>query len=158
MSTKKQTTFYTALAVGSILLVSLLSLTCLTDFPYVHSDESWLAGLTRSMMEEKSSGHHTDGTERTDRILKKKLRKIHQPFGHAPPSISLTPSSDTLMESKFFSIFCKWPLFPFSDTRFPPSALSLGWQALELYGFVIWQEADFFKAPEKVYSLWLFSV
>ncbi len=54
MSTKKQTTFYTALAVGSILLVSLLSLTCLTDFPYVHSDESWLAGLTRSMMEEKS--------------------------------------------------------------------------------------------------------
>ena len=34
-----------------LITYTLLSLQTLTDFPWVHSDESWLAGLTRNMME-----------------------------------------------------------------------------------------------------------
>ena len=39
-----------------IVLFSLVSLAFLEQFPFVHSDESWLAGLTRGMMEEGSIG------------------------------------------------------------------------------------------------------
>lgn len=42
------------MAAAYILLFSLLSLATLELFPYVHSDESWLAGLTRAMMREGS--------------------------------------------------------------------------------------------------------
>lgn len=34
----------------------LISLSFLTSFPFVHSDESWLSGLTRNMMESKDFG------------------------------------------------------------------------------------------------------
>jgi len=34
-----------------LIVYTLLSLCSLTDFPWVHSDESWLAGLTRNMVE-----------------------------------------------------------------------------------------------------------
>lgn len=34
----------------------LISLSFLTDFPFVHSDESWLSGLTRNMMEKGDLG------------------------------------------------------------------------------------------------------
>lgn len=43
-------------AVFYIALFSLVSLLFLERFPYVHSDESWLAGLSRGMLEEKSIG------------------------------------------------------------------------------------------------------
>lgn len=39
-----------------ILLFSLVSLTFLESFPFVHSDEGWLAGLSRAMMTEGSIG------------------------------------------------------------------------------------------------------
>lgn len=39
-----------------IILFSLVSLAFLECFPYVHSDESWLAGLSRAMMEEGDIG------------------------------------------------------------------------------------------------------
>ncbi|TCL44549.1 ArnT family glycosyltransferase [Harryflintia acetispora] len=39
-----------------ILLFFLLNLCFLTRFPFVHSDESWLAGLSRNMMEQRSLG------------------------------------------------------------------------------------------------------
>ena len=45
---------YHGAAILYIVLHTLISLAFLERFPYVHSDESWLAGLTRAMMEEKS--------------------------------------------------------------------------------------------------------
>lgn len=39
-----------------ILLYFVLNLLFLTEFPYVHSDESWLSGLTRNMLETGSLG------------------------------------------------------------------------------------------------------
>lgn len=45
-----------AAAVLYILVFSLVSLAFLERFPYVHSDESWLAGLSRGMLAEKSIG------------------------------------------------------------------------------------------------------
>lgn len=52
--TGKKTMHLTAAAY--ILIFSLISLTTLTDFPYVHSDESWLAGLSRAMMTQRDPG------------------------------------------------------------------------------------------------------
>ena len=43
----------TALVLLYLFLYTLISLLFLTDFPWVHSDESWLAGLTRNMMEHR---------------------------------------------------------------------------------------------------------
>lgn len=37
-----------------IILYFIINITFLTKFPFVHSDESWLSGLSRNMMEEKS--------------------------------------------------------------------------------------------------------
>ncbi|MCI8517814.1 MAG: hypothetical protein HFG75_13275 [Hungatella sp.] len=53
--TPKKKSLYLATA-AYILVFSLISLACLTDFPYVHSDESWLAGLTRAMMTQGDPG------------------------------------------------------------------------------------------------------
>lgn len=39
-----------------LFLYFLVSLTFLTDYPFVHSDEAWLSGLTRNMMESGSLG------------------------------------------------------------------------------------------------------
>ena len=54
MNKNTDTKGYRTAAVVYIALFSLISLSFLTLFPYVHSDESWLAGLTRAMMTEKS--------------------------------------------------------------------------------------------------------
>lgn len=54
MNKNTNTKRYRTAAVVYITLFSLISLSFLTLFPYVHSDESWLAGLTRAMMTEKS--------------------------------------------------------------------------------------------------------
>jgi hypothetical protein len=35
-----------------------VNLTFLADYPFVHSDEAWLSGLTRNMMESGSLGGH----------------------------------------------------------------------------------------------------
>lgn len=45
-----------AAAVLYILAFGLISLVFLERFPYIHSDESWLAGLSRGMLAEKSIG------------------------------------------------------------------------------------------------------
>lgn len=39
-----------------VLLYFLVNLSILTDFPFVHSDEAWLSGLTRNMMESGNLG------------------------------------------------------------------------------------------------------
>lgn len=56
MNRTRKATWCNRIALGYVLVFCLLSLAFLTGFPYVHSDESWLAGLTRAMMEEGSLG------------------------------------------------------------------------------------------------------
>ena len=56
MNNKSKISKYHKAAMAYILLHSVVSLVFLERFPYIHSDESWLAGLTRAMMEEKSIG------------------------------------------------------------------------------------------------------
>lgn len=51
---KRRSAGWRLAAVIYIFLFSLVSLCFLECFPYVHSDESWLAGLSRAMMEEGS--------------------------------------------------------------------------------------------------------
>ncbi|MEG0271461.1 MAG: 4-amino-4-deoxy-L-arabinose transferase, partial [Clostridia bacterium] len=41
---------------GALCLWFLLNLLFLTRYPYMHSDESWLAGLSRSMLSNHSIG------------------------------------------------------------------------------------------------------
>lgn len=56
MKDKRKIPKYHWAALVFILIHSLISFLFLEAFPYVHSDESWLAGLTRAMMEEGSIG------------------------------------------------------------------------------------------------------
>ncbi len=56
MNISKQKTTWKLAAAIYILMACLLSLSFLESFPFVHSDESWLAGLSRAMLEEKSIG------------------------------------------------------------------------------------------------------
>ena len=53
---RKRVRGWRAATVLYILVFSLISLAFLERFPYVHSDESWLAGLSRGMLAEKSIG------------------------------------------------------------------------------------------------------
>ncbi len=51
---RKKKILWRLAAAGYLLLFGVISLCFLESFPFVHSDESWLAGLSRAMLEEKS--------------------------------------------------------------------------------------------------------
>lgn len=71
------------LLLSAVLLYALLSLASLTFFPFMHSDEGWLASLSRSILTERNIGATEDFFHETDRnphAIKSLFHLIQIPF------------------------------------------------------------------------------
>ncbi len=93
------------IAIASIALYALINAVSLTHFPLMHSDESWIAGLTRHMLNEKSlfvTEPFFDLFPRSAHLIKSGFHLMQMPF------IALGGYSlfGVRMLSLTFSIFC----------------------------------------------------
>ncbi|WP_202709905.1 ArnT family glycosyltransferase [Sporosalibacterium faouarense] len=71
------------IAIGLLIIYFLMNLAFLTKFPFVHSDEPWLSGLTRNILEEKNfsvTETFFDLYERHPHAIKSLFHLIQMPF------------------------------------------------------------------------------